>query len=82
MPRYFNAEKLIKWHGKYGLDLFIPSMVELDYWLKGKSRTKLEQQIYTMLLISIYLEGKVIPFLPFFSRAETKASKTPFRLCM
>lgn len=65
-PRKKNMESLLKNHGKKGkIDLFVTALVDLDYWLKGKTKSHMEQQVLMSSKLSILSNGRILPFVSF-----------------
>lgn len=64
-PRYYNAQKLEKWHGRKGVDLFVPVLADMDYWLKGKTSSHLEDQVLITSKIALVNDGVFLPFVAF-----------------
>ena len=65
-PRLTNMNKILKTHGKKGkVDIFVTALVDLDYWLKGKTKTHIEDQILINSKLAIISKGRILPFVGF-----------------
>jgi predicted TIM-barrel fold metal-dependent hydrolase len=60
------AEKLIETYDKDGIDLYVPLMVDYEYWFRNSKEPHISKQIDdTYRDIVLRFQGKIHPFAPF-----------------
>lgn len=63
--RWRNAERLMEYYDNDGIDVYVAAMVDLDYWVEGKTSTQIEDQVRISSMISIVEDGRILPFVSY-----------------
>ncbi|MDA9008436.1 amidohydrolase, partial [Alphaproteobacteria bacterium] len=65
-PRHCNVKRLLKTYGDKGkIDFFVSATVDLDYWLKGRTKTQIEDQVIINSKLSVLSQGRILPVVGF-----------------